>query len=217
MRNLLISGGPVHPFRETSEELKRLLAGDGINSVIAGVAEGFRLLRDEDFDLVTVNALAWSMTQAEKYGPIRDRFGFSPSNEDIAAMVAHLGKGSGLLGLHTASICFDQWPQWPSILGVGWRWHHSHHPPPGYITVNWENEHFEIWDELYCDLSIGSDVKVHATATCDAVKSPQPVLTSRHEGSAPVVYLALGHDMTAITNPGFQKMLAYSVDLMRGK
>jgi len=209
VRNLILSGGIYHPFAETSASIAGHLDAIGIASEIVDVDAGLTRLAAERFDLLTVNALAFSMTQAEKYVPLRDAHAFSPSEAQRAALRAHLERGGGLLGLHTAAICFDTWPDWPNLLGVGWVWGRSHHPAPDYLTVTSGGDRFTVWDELYCDLEIGPDCTVLATATVDGIDQPQPVMTARR-GAA---YLALGHDLTATANPGYVGLIKQAAGL----
>lgn len=203
MKNLILSGGIFHPFAETSASVACLLEGIGVRSVIRDVPAGLDLLGRESFDLVTVNALSWSMTQSDKYAPFRDAHAFEPSVDQCRALSRHVDGGGGLLGLHTASICFDRWARWPDILGVGWVWGRSHHPAPGYVTVSDDEGSFEVWDELYCALSVAAGTKVLATGRTDGVADPQPVLTVRGRAA----YLALGHDLTATASAGFRRLL----------
>lgn len=211
-RNLILSGGIYHPFAETSAAVAATLGEGGVVSEIAPVREGLARLGEERFDLLTVNALAFSMTQAEKYAPLRARHAFAPSEADKAAIRAHMGRGGGLLGLHTAAICFDGWEEWPALLGAGWVWGRSHHPMPEYVTVGGEAP-FTVWDELYCDMTIAPETEVLATATSETVAEAQPILTRK--GRA--VYLALGHDLTACQNDGYRRLLARAAGLALGE
>ena len=211
-RNLLLSGGIYHPFAETSAVVAEILAPLGVESTVSPVREGLARLADEGFDLLTINALAFSMTQAEKYAPLRDGFAFTASAADRAAIEGHLARGGGLLGLHTAAICFDGWEGWPGILGAGWVWGRSHHPVPEYVTVQGAAG-FTLWDELYCDLALDPEAEVLATATSETVAEPQPVLTRK--GRA--VYLALGHDLTGVSTPGYAGLLERAARLALGR
>jgi hypothetical protein len=213
MRNLILSGGIYHPFAETSACVADHLGALGIRSDVESVADGFERLGRESFDLVTVNALAWSMTQAGKYQPFRARYAFDPSPQDREALCAHAERGGGILGLHTAAICFDTWPQWASLLPAHWVWGQSHHPVPGYMSVEGCGEAFTVWDELYCDLVVPPDAQILARAHSPEVETPQPVLIARGRS----VYLALGHDLTAVLNTGFQALLAQAASIATGK
>ena len=213
MRNLILSGGIFHPFAETSASVADHLQGVGVTSVMQDVQTGFEALRNENFDLVTVNALSWSMEQANKYEPFRARYAFAPSYADRRAMQRHITSGGGLLGLHTAAICFDRWSEWPHILGAGWVWGQSHHPPPGTVAVADASGEFEVWDELYCAMTVAPDADVLATGRADGVDDAQPVFTLKGRSA----YLALGHDLTATANPGYRRLLLAAAQRALGR
>lgn len=213
MRNLILSGGIYHPFAETSAAIAGALQGAGIESEITGVAEGLARL-SEGFDLVTFNCLAFSMTQAEKYAPLREDFAFAPDPAQIAAIEGHAARG-GILGVHTAAISFDTWPGWGDLLGVSWVWGQSGHPMPDYVSVTPLPGHpitaeagpFTVWDELYGGLRLAPDTKVLAVGSCRETPVAQPVLTAR-EAAGRAVWSGLGHDLTAYSAPGHRALLA---------
>ena len=213
MKNLLLSGGIFHPFAETSASIAGHLESLGVTSVIREVPAGLETLRSESFDLVTVNALSWSMTQADKYAPFRAEYAFDPSEDDRQAMERHMDGGGGLLGLHTAAICFDGWAQWPQMLGIGWIWGQSHHPPLGTVTVTDASGEFEVWGELYCDMTMASGSEVLATGRADGVDEAQPVFTRKGRSA----YLALGHDFKATANPGYRRLLLEAAQCALGR
>lgn len=208
-RNLLLSGGIYHPFAETSAAVAERLETNGIRTDILGVAEGLTRLEDRSYDLVTVNALAFSMTQAEKYAPLRDAFAFEIGPSQRAALERHVASGRGLLGLHTAAICFDTWAGWGDLLGARWVWGRSGHPMPDYLTVHHAGQSFTVWDELYQGMSLHPETQVLATAQLRSGSAPEPVLTRK--GRA--VYLALGHDMTCVGTDHHAAMLREAVAL----
>jgi len=134
------------------------------------------------------------------------------------AIVAHVRGGGGLLGVHTASICFDDWPEWRSILGGTWVWGHSGHPPPGAVDVHViEPDHplvqgiddFTLSDEVYGDLALEQDVLPLLQATAvGADCGTHPTLWERTVGRGRVVYDALGHDAASIEHPVHARILA---------
>ncbi|GIX14886.1 MAG: hypothetical protein KatS3mg118_2845 [Paracoccaceae bacterium] len=217
MRALVLSGGIAHPFAETSAAMAGILADAGLGAEIAPAGPGLDRL-DENWDLVVINALAFTMTQAEKYAPLRAAHAFSISPDRRAALRDHLAGGGGLLGLHAAAICFDDWPEWGDILGARWIWGRSGHPSPDYLEVTPLSGHglteglrrFRVWDELYCDLALAGDARVLATARCREQTRPQPVLTAR-EGPGRVVWSGLGHDMTSFATPAHRMLLTRAI------
>ena len=212
VRNLLLSGGIYHPFAETSGAIRDALSADGIESSVMPVREGLARLAEDRFDLLTVNALAFSMTQAEKYAPLRARHAFVASAADRAAIREHMAGSGGLLGIHTAAICFDGWAEWPEILGAGWVWGQSRPPIPEYVTVEGSGG-FTLWYQLYCGLDLAPGTEVLARATSESVPEPQPVLTRKERA----VYLALGHDLTGVLADGYARMLRRAARLALGQ
>jgi type 1 glutamine amidotransferase len=212
VRNVLLSGGIFHPFSETSAELAALLAPLGIETeIFEDVDEAVDALAGAA--LFTVNALRWRMA-GEKYDPHRDEWAFSlaePKRERVASFVAG---GGGLLGIHTASICFDDWPGWGELLGAAWIWGTSHHPPPGpFIAKPTAAGHpitrgiaaFEIEDEIYSALALEPDV-VPLLASSEE-SGGQPLLWARAVGRGRVVYDALGHDERALAHESHRRLL----------
>jgi type 1 glutamine amidotransferase len=207
MRNLILTGGPRHPFATSAPALAALLAEQGIDSAVAeDIESGLAALGSGGYALVTVYALRWSMTQHEKYTPDRPRFQFFLSPRGRRAIVEHLNGGGGLLGLHTASICFDDWPEWRDVLGGAWVWGRSGHPPYGPVRVRLDRrEHvllrgldeFEVQDEVYGGLDIVPNVTPLAHARA-ASGTWQPILWEHRVGAGRVVYDALGHDAASL-------------------
>ena len=176
MRNLLLSGGPTHAFGETTPRLVRMLAAAGIETtVFDDIEHGVQQLARAPFALLTVHCLRWSMVQTEKYAPLRPCWGFELSEAARTAISAHLSRGGGLLGLHTAAISFDTWPEWRDCLGAAWTWGVSNHKPLGLVDVSiavpdhpvMRGVHgFSCVDEAYAsmDLSPGAIVLARARA-----------------------------------------------------
>jgi hypothetical protein len=132
---LILTGGIFHDFEASAQALAAVLAPLGITSRIEPDMEaGLGSLVDSPVDLVTVNALRWEMI-GEKYDPYRETEAYSPSPTARAALSTYLAQGGALLGLHTASICFSDWPEWTALLGGHWVWGTSWHPQPEAVTV----------------------------------------------------------------------------------
>jgi type 1 glutamine amidotransferase len=209
-RNLILSGGVGHPFQDTSGRLRDLLASDGIESEISTDVNGaLEALGPASpgagptFDLVTLNALRWQMG-ADRYAPLRGQWAFTLSDGARRGLQAHLEAGGGLLGMHTASICFDDWSEWGGILGGRWNWNRSAHPPVGPARVKVTStadpltdglDGFETFDEIYGFLDVEPDVEGLLSSAHGGVD--HPVLWRRVVDGARVVYDALGHDLRA--------------------
>ena len=215
MKGVILSGGIFHPFAETSAALADLLAAEGIVcTVTEDVAEAIDALAH--VDLFAVNALRWTMTQHEKYAPHRARWAMELTAGQQAAIDGFVQRGRGLLALHTATICFDAWPGWRVLLGGGWQWGASHHPPPEPADVAVLPGHaitrgltdFCLTDEIYHALSPGPDCNVLAQAASRTQPAgPQPLAWCRSHGAGRVFVDALGHDAASLAVPGHGALL----------
>jgi len=210
MRNLLLTGGIYHDFASSARTLAELLNEVGVASDITmDIGAGLDRLPQGGYDLLTVYALRWSMPQA-KFDDQRDAWAFSLTSAQRAAIAAHVGAGRGLLVLHTGAICFDDWPRWRELVGAGWTWGHSFHPPHGPVNVRLSGvphpiteglEAFDFDDEAYnlMDLSPGLEPLVQVKAA--AQDSWSPCLWARDIGPARMVFDALGHDSASFNHP----------------
>lgn len=200
-RNLILSGGVAHDFPATSAALAHVLAEAGVESEITEDIAG-ALAGPPPVDLITVNAFRWTMS-GDDFADERDRWHFETPESVRRTLLGHLAGGGGLLAVHTASICFDDWPEWAEILGGAWKWGTSHHPPIGPARVRLGTGHpivdglpgFEVTDEVYTDLDVLPDVQPLAYA------GDQPLLWARTVAGGRVVYDALGHDTRSYANP----------------
>ena len=217
-QNLILVGGIFHDFHATAKALATVLAPMGIESRIeADLDAGIASLADNPVDLLTINALRWEMI-GEKYDPYRDTEAYSPPHETRMAVEAHLQSGSALLGLHTASICFSDWPEWGSLLGGRWVWGTSWHPQPETVTVVPDKDNaladlpsFEVHDELYTDLLLEPGAQVLAHGRCAAMPTSQPIVWSHRVGAGRVIYDALGHDRESLSHPAHAQLLRETV------
>ncbi len=216
MRNLILTGGILHPFEEATAALAALFEPHGIVSTVTeDIEDGLAALARGEFELLTIYALRWRMENDEKYAPYRDRWAFRLSAEGRAAIADHVAGGGGLFGVHTAVICFDDWPEWGSILGGAWAWGQSSHPPLGTATVRIDDPDdpivrglagFTLQDEVYGNLDIEPGVRPIASAT--AGEDWHPVLWTRQVGRGRVAFDGLGHDADAINHPVHRRILA---------
>ena len=84
MKNLILTGGIFHPFKESSLALEKILIKEGIESEITEDIEfGLKKIEEGDYDLMTVYALRWSMKNGSKYKPYRDQWEFNISASEI--------------------------------------------------------------------------------------------------------------------------------------
>ncbi|MFE3452790.1 ThuA domain-containing protein [Nonomuraea sp. NPDC059194] len=195
-RNLILSGGLFHDFDATSAALAEVLADVGVESEITDDIAG-ALGEPSEYQLITVNALR------------RQDKGFTLPAQARTTLLDHLEQGGGLLCMHAAAICFDDWQGWPRVLGGRWVRGTSHHPQLGWTTVRVLGGHpiveglrdFDLVDEIYSDLEVLPDVRPLASA------QGQPMLWARPVRRGRVVYDALGHDTRAYDNEVHRALL----------
>jgi type 1 glutamine amidotransferase len=122
--------------------------------------------------------------------------------------------------MHTAAICFDDWPEWGDALGGHWEWGHSHHPPLGpEVAVTVAAEHplvagvddFAIVDEVYGDLRTRQVTGLLHAATPGTDGPPRPLLWAREHGGGRVVYDALGHHVPSYQVPDHREMVRRAI------
>lgn len=219
-RNLILHGGIYHDFAAGAQAIAEALAPLGIRSETeTDVERAFARLDAGGIDLLTVYALRWRMLDHEKYEPFRAEYAMSVSPEGRRALEDFVRGGGALLALHTASICFDDWPGWGEVLGARWRWGQSFHPPAQSVRVHVEDaDHpvctgladFEVEDEIFHDLEPTDAIHALLSARATPGGAPQPMLWARHHGAGRVVYDALGHTVSSISHPSHCRLLQQS-------
>ncbi|MGI5283037.1 ThuA domain-containing protein [Nonomuraea polychroma] len=206
-RNLILSGGLFHDFAATSAALAEVLAEVGVESEITEDIAG-ALREPSEVQLITVNALRWQMSQ-DRFADLRAEWSFGLPAEARTTILDHLDRGGGLLCMHAASICFDDWQGWSRVLGGCWTWPKSHHPPLGWTSVRVHGKHpvvdglrdFDVVDEVYSDLDILPDVEPLASS------NGQPLIWARPVRRGRVFYDALGHDTRSYDNEVHRTLL----------
>jgi type 1 glutamine amidotransferase len=223
MRAVVLSGGLTHDFPATTDCLCELLVEQGLDpEVHTDVDDALHALHGAA--LLVVNALRWTMTgetTPERYRMQAATEGASPSNGARAALALHLRDGGGLLGMHTASICFDDWPEWGETLGGAWVWGTSNHPPLGpQVRVQVAATHplvdglddFTILDEVYGGLARHTDTDGLLLAPQPGTDDPQhPLLWARDHGGGRVVYDALGHHPPSYEVPEHREIVRRAI------
>lgn len=203
LKNIILTGGLYHPFEASATTLAGILEEVGVSSVVTSdLDQGFDLLKTGEFDLLTVYALRWTMPQ-EKFTAERDTWSYHVSEKDRASVAEHLKGGKGIMALHTAAICFDDWPQWRETVGAGWQWGHSFHPPLGEVHVQpTSKKHpivgnttaFTLADEAYTQMDTLAGLEPLLEIRSATQTTYSPCLWAREVGGGRVVYNALGHD-----------------------
>ncbi len=222
MDHVLIAGGIYHEFEQTSALLAARCAALNLRTQVFLDPETAlqALAQSGKCRLLTVNALRFSMTQNEKYAPFRAQWAFNLSLSGRETLTDFVRRGGALLGLHTASICFDSWAGWGSILGAQWVWGQSFHPPTGMVqvesieprgTLTQDVPPFQVFDEVYHGLRLDAQARPILRARTVPDGDYQPVMWTHRFGKGRVVYDALGHGVESINEPTHRKILDRAV------
>lgn len=210
LRALIISGGPAHNYAETSEEIARTLFPAGFDSELS---EDLGVLTSipRDVDLLVLNCARWTCSQTPEW---TEQWSCQIPEREREGLARYLGEGGGLLALHAATICFDDWPEYRRILGAWWKWGKSGHSPfqehemrvrTGAHWVTRGITDFRTVDELYADPIIVDDIDPLVTSQWQG--KDQPVLWARDYHKGRVCYCALGHSVESFANPTLRKLL----------
>ncbi len=215
-RNLILTGGLYHPFDAASETLRTALDAVGFESdITTDIHTGLSWLDDGNYDLLTVYALRFPML-AERFVNDRAMWAVTMGAADTRRIEAHLQKGGGILAMHTAGISFDDWPRWREIVGAGWIWGTSYHPPHGPVSVKMTaSQHpitrglpaFDFNEEAYSKMDLVPGIDALATVQSSVQDFASPCLWARDVGKGRVVYDALGHDSASIDQPTHKRIL----------
>ncbi|ANU08417.1 ThuA domain-containing protein [Paraurantiacibacter namhicola] len=219
---ILLTGGYSHPFEDSSPALAALIAEAGLEPHLEGDIDTAVAMLAEGPALLAVNALHWSMVQHEKYAPDRAAYAYALPYQHMNAIEQYVSGGGRLHVQHVGTICFDTQPRWHRVMGGGWSWGRSHHPPMGKMRVQLSDagaklsagpDAFELLDEAYHNLDPAEDCTV--LATCEIEEGPQPLAWIRTFGEGRVAVDALGHDARSINAPGHRELIAAQLEWLK--
>ncbi len=212
---LILTGGHSHPPELSIPALTEVLAGHGFDPVVTveDVESTLSGLRHAPPDLLVVNALRWTMRHP-RYDDHRAQWATALSAQDRLALSGFVRGGGSLLAMHTALVCFDDWPAWSDLIGAAWDWDRSHHPPIGAVEVRFDGHPvtdgiatFTVTDECYTDLRFRPGNQVVATVLASE-GAAQPACWLREVGRGRVATSTLGHDLRSLDHPAHRALLA---------
>lgn len=212
-RHVVFSGGWAHDFESSTAAFLELVDPQ-VETTVTDDLDELAALLEQPTDLFTVNACRFQMLDERYTEAQRSEFAMLTPPRTRAAIVGHLTAGRPMLALHTAVLCFDDWPEWPALIGGGWDWNRSWHPPPQKIELRFVDpdhpisakaEAFSILDERYTNLVVGEGSTV--LAVCPDEDGDQPALWCHEGNGARVAYSALGHDRASFEHPQHSALL----------
>jgi type 1 glutamine amidotransferase len=199
MRAVILSGGILHDFAATSGAVRDLLTDAGFEVTIDADVEA-ALERLAEVDLLVVNCMKWC-THEEFHPELRSEWLLRLRGRAREGLLGFLARGGGVLALHTASISFDDLPEWRHALGAHWVWGRTTHPPRGgtHVVVRTDAHpvvsglsSFDVHDEVYSWLDVAADVEPLAWSRHSG--ADHPLVWAREMGDGGrIVYDALGH------------------------
>lgn len=202
----------MHPPDDPVSALTALLSNRGFDVEVILDPDGVTAV--EGVDLLIVAACWFSMSDARYDSSQRSSWAVERNERRESALAAAADAGVPLLGMHTAVICFDNWPVWAQWLGGCWDWSTSNHPAPAEITVAAEPgarpaiKPFTVVDEEYRGLRLDPDIEIIARS---ASGHPLAWFNDRGDGRTAAVSL-LGHDKRSLDEPGHRAMLDLLID-----
>ena len=188
---------PWHPLAETSAAIADILTADGwrvavnadVDGALADLAPS-RAAAEHDIDLLVVNAAdPWRNGET----------GFGVPEDSIVGLDAALGRGVGVLAMHTAVASLRDYPTWAAAIGAIWLPEVSMHPLLDAACVEIVEhpltsgmQNFSLLDERYCWLQAVGSRTVLAQHTLDGVQ--HPLAWVRANGDSRIACDVLGHD-----------------------
>jgi uncharacterized protein len=198
-RIVLLTGGWAHEPAPADGRLQALLGSWALDVEAVDEMGSAAAAVDDRCALLAVNACWFPMTDDRYSDEQRAAHARSCPPELREAIGRHVAAGRPVLGLHTAPICFDDWPGWGELLGARWAWGGSDHPPPAEVPVR-PVDHplaaglapFVVYDERYAGLEETAGRSV--VAVSDGPDGSEPLVWTRREGGARIAVDLLGHD-----------------------
>ena len=203
-RVLIITGRdvPAHPWRETTPILRQHLEQTKQFEVLVSeeplVLESSAL---DGYDVILLNYYNWQ------------RPSITPKARQN--LLAFVKAGKGLVSFHFSCRAFEDWPEYPNLIGRIWT-KGSGHGPRGKFKVKITcKDHFitqgltdfEADDELYAKLVGDTPINVLVEADSDWSKRTEPMAWTLPYGKGRVFNIVLGHDARACKNPHFGRLL----------
>jgi type 1 glutamine amidotransferase len=205
-RLLILTGRNNHEWGNTTAVLDSMLTGSGLFSV--DVTTEPDTLTYEDF---------------RKYHALLSNWNSWPENDvrwpeaTEQGLLEFVEEGGGLIFFHASTSAFYTWPRFKQLSTAAWVLDSTWHGPVSRVDVRVRDkehpvtsglEDFSIRDELWIDAERNKAFRVLGVAeNTEGDSGEQPAIMVGHYGKGRIFHTILGHDVTAVRNPGFQSLL----------
>lgn len=206
---LLISGKNNHEWQKTSPLFTKIMEEDGCFKVT--VTERPDTLKARDLKPYKVIASNWNAfpESSRQWGETAEK-----------AIMDFVNGGGGFVLFHAASASHYDWPEYQRMVGASWGKNTRHGAIETFEVKVVDHRHpvtrgmnnFMITDELWVEMDQQSGNQVLCTAWSSSGNNgrdqDEPVVIYRNQGKGRCFYLVLGHDETAMTNPGWKTLIS---------
>ncbi len=164
----------------------------------------------QQYDLIALNCARWSKIDNPDFPGWREKGYLKLSEEAREEFLKFFAQGKGMLALHTATLCFDDWDEYGKIVGARFTGHSPYYQEyrmqicskPHPITEGIKD--FMIMDELYTNPKLTDSVDPLIASEWEEQK--HPILWVRTYEKGRICYNAMGHGVEAFENPTFQEL-----------
>jgi type 1 glutamine amidotransferase len=216
---LIITGDevPAHDWKARSKALADFLGKDGKIAVTTTETPARDLTPENlaKFDVLLLNYRETKPTPDTKW-----------SDDNKKALLDAVKSGKGLVVVHFTSSSFNDWPEFETMIGGGWRKQGYHGPQHVFTVKTTAVDHpiskglpasFEhLLDELYSNSVMVDGNIVLATAYADPAKprgtgKDEPIVWVRDYGKGRVYHNVLGHTVESMGDPAYQEWMRRGV------
>ena len=203
---LILTGSNNHAWEQTTAVLDSSLRACGLFS----------------FD-VTTQPDTLKFEYLKKYDALLNNWNSWPENDLRWPEVAEKGlmrfveEGGGLVFFHSSTSAFYSWPEFKQISTAAWILDSTWHGPVSQVKVTVQNKthpithglsDFYILDELWINAERNASFMALGTAVnTEEDSGEQPAIFVSSYGKGRIFHTILGHDETALRNPGFQTLI----------
>lgn len=210
LRVLLLAGRNNHDEKKTTPALVDLLQASGrFDVTVTTPPKGLTAENLRRYNVVASNWTNWPDIEKREWGAEAEK-----------ALVDFVRNGKGFAVFHAANTPFQTWPEFQQIIGATWKLKQTGHGRIHTFGVKIADHahpitagvpNFDIRDELWHRIGMQPTAHVLATAHSSPARGgsdkDEVVALCTTFGKGRGFNLVLGHDTTAMANPGWQTLM----------